>query len=243
MKLAALTTIMTLSGVLVVSGQAQHSELSQQALMRQIQVLEEKNSELIETNKQITKSLGLARKNSEEARSELEQMRKANQALGIYPNLDNNDRLVQVVADREVLERQLSTLRSSAIEFTSIVRDYLKSALVADPDSRVKVETSLRSLDLALGLRQKPQPSRDVGTLQSANIVSIDSQSGLLVLNAGATADFRVGMTFLIFRENQKIGEAIIAGVRPDISGALVQTLEDNQVGVRLGDTASIKIQ
>lgn len=211
--------------------------------MRQIQVLEEKNSELIETNKQITKSLGLARKNSEEARSELEQMRKANQALGIYPDLDNNDRLVQVVADREVLERQLSTLRSSAIEFTSVVRDYLKSALVADPDSRVKVETSLRSLDLALGLRQKPQPSRDVGTLQSANIVSIDSQSGLLVLNAGATADFRVGMTFLIFRENQKIGEAIIAGVRPDISGALVQTLEDNQVGVRLGDTASIKIQ
>ncbi len=228
---------------IVGSGQAQDQQLTDSGLRHRIQVLEQKNSELTHQNQQLTKSLGIARKNDAESRTKLEQMRKGHQALGIYPLVDGDDRLVQVVADREVLERQMREIRSSSMEFTSVVRNYLKSALVADPDLRVKVETSMRSLDLALGLRQKPQPSREIGSLQEAKIVSIDSQSGLLVLNAGTAADVKVGMTFYIFRENQKIGEAIIAGVRPDISGALVQTLEDNQEGARLGDTVSIKIQ
>lgn len=242
MRFHSLITIILLWGTLVMGGQAQDKS-TDAAFRRQVQVLEQEVSELNNIKKQLTASLGVARKNEAEAISKLEQMRKELQALAIYPLADGNGRLVQVVADREVLERQMNGIRSSAMEFTSVVRDYLKSALVADPDQRVKVETSMRSLDRALGLRQKPQHSREFGSLQEAKIVSIDSQSGLLVLNAGSAVDVKVGMTFLIFRDNQKLGEAMIAGVRPDISGALVQKLEDNQTGARLGDTVSIKIQ
>ena len=68
--------------------------------------------------------------------------------------------------------------------------------------------------------------------------MSIDPESGLLVLNIGDVQGTRIGTNYRLFRGDQAYGTAIIADVRRSISGAFVETLEASQGPVRLGDLA-----
>ena len=133
-------------------------------------------------------------------------------------------------------------MQKAAIKLMADMREYLRTAVVADPDARVRLETSIRELDVALGLRQNPRPQMVFGSLQHAKIVSIDAKSGVLVVNAGEDQAVRHGMTFTIMRGNQKVAEAIVADVRKDFSGLLPTQLDDSNDPVRSGDIASVKI-
>jgi hypothetical protein len=102
------------------------------------------------------------------------------------------------------------------------------------------VESSLRLLESVLGYRQ--QPVRDgAGTLAEAKVLSIDSESGVVVLNAGRTAGMQVGMPVRVTRGAQTIGEAVVTDVRKEVCGALVQKLAAPAEPVRVGDSASVK--
>jgi hypothetical protein len=126
---------------------------------------------------------------------------------------------------------------------SSSVTDYLRQAVVSDPDARLRVETSLRELDAVLGLRQKPRPDVRTGSLQQASIVSIDQTSGLLVLNVGESQGARIGMSFQLSRANQPYGKAILADVRPGVSGAFVERLDRPSESARQGDIATLETQ
>lgn len=218
-------------------GSAQQNETPDVRLLR----LEQQVASLQLQNQNLSKALAHAKKQEEEATGELETIRLDLEALGTYPLGTDDERLKQAVANRKVLEDRLSRLETAALKLTDQVREYLKTAFAADADARLNVESAIRGLDVELGIRHKPRPQVEFGNLQEAKIISIDSQSGLLVLNAGGRQQVRIGMTFRILRGNSQIAEAIIARVRPDISGALVVTLEDTNNAVRLGDIASIK--
>ena len=102
------------------------------------------------------------------------------------------------------------------------------------------MESSLRLLESVLGYRQ--QPVRDgAGTLAEAKVLSIDSESGVVVLNTGRTAGMQVGMPVRLTRGAQTIGEAVVTDVRKEVCGALVQKLETPADPVRVGDSASVK--
>jgi len=122
------------------------------------------------------------------------------------------------------------------------MREYLRTAVAADPDSRIRLETSIRELDVALGLRQNPRPQLAQGSLQYAKIISIDAESGVLVVNAGEDQAVRRGMTFTITRGKQKLAEAIVTDVRKDFSGLLPTQLDESNDTIRSGDIASVKI-
>ena len=203
--------------------------------------LETQVASLKQNNQTLSKALAHANKQQAEANRELENIRLDLEALGTYPLGTDDERLKLAVANRKVLEDRISKLETAALKLTDKVREYLKTAFAADADARLNVESAIRGLDVELGIRHKPLPQVDFGNLQEAKVISIDSQSGLLVLNAGGKQQVRIGMTFRILRGNGQIAEAIIARVRPDISGALVVTLEDTKIAVRLGDIASIK--
>lgn len=178
-----------------------------------------------------------ANRGEKTAREQLTQVQTRLEALGKNLLDGGNDRLVQAAADLQVASERLSELEFASRRLANSTVEYLRQAVVSDPDARVAVETSLRDLDAILGLTQKPRPDVRTGTLQRARVVSIDQSSGMLVLNLGETQGARIGMTFQLLRGTQPYARAILADVRKGISGAFVE-LDAGADAPRPGDHA-----
>jgi len=172
------------------------------------------------------------------ATEEKNQVKLRLEALGRNLLDGGDDRLVDANADLEVVRRRSSDLEAVCSRFVGTVTDYLRQAVAADPDARLRVETSMRELDEVLGLRQKPAPTAAAGSAGQAKVVSIDSESGLLVLNIGESQSARIGTTYRLVRGEQPFGTAIVADVRRSVCGAFVEELDPGQGPVRLGDSA-----
>ncbi len=189
----------------------------------------------------LARDLAASKKRESATRKSLNDLRLRFAALG--DNLLNGSQadILEAVKNAEVLDKRYRRTETAAIKLIADVREYLRTAIASDPDSRVHLETSLRELDVALGLRQNPRSHIAQGSLQYAKIVSIDAKSGLLVINAGEDQTVKIGMTFSIMRGTQKVAEAIVAGIHKNFSGLLPTDLKNSQDAIRLGDIASIK--
>ena len=210
---------------------------------RNVRKLEQIIQDLQNKNQNLSKALLDSKQQTISAKGKLNKIRLELEALGTYPLGTDDERLIQAVANRKVLEDRLAKLETAAMTLTAQVREYLKHAFVADDQKRKELETKIRELDVQLGIIDKPRPQIDLGSLHEAKIIGIDSQSGTLILNAGEKQQVRIGMTFRILRGKSQIAEARIAEVRPEIAGALVIRLDDTNNAVRPGDIASIKTQ
>jgi hypothetical protein len=208
-----------------------------------VQELERTIAGLRAQNQSLQQSLVEARRSEKESADALALVRTRLSALGKNLLEGGNERLVQAMADIQVIQEQTAVVEASALGLAAAVTEYLRNAVTSDPDARLRVETSLRELDAALGLRQKPRPDIRTGSLQQAKVVSIDSESGLLVLNVGEKEGARIGMTFRLQRGERAIGEIVLVDVRKEVSGAFIETIQDQSQNVRLGDEASVKVQ
>ena len=186
----------------------------------------------------LEKSLVQANRAEKDASEQLAQVKLRLEALGRDLLDGGDDRLVDANADLEVLRRRSTDLEAACSRLVGTVTDYLRQAVAADPDARLRVETSMRELDEVLGLRQKPAPAAAAGSSGQAKVVSIDSESGLLVLNVGESQTARIGTTYRLVRGEQPFGTAIVADVRRNVCGAFVEELDPGQGPVRLGDSA-----
>jgi Arc/MetJ-type ribon-helix-helix transcriptional regulator len=194
---------------------------------------------LRERNESLEKSLLQANRAEKEASEQLVRVRQRLEALG-RDLLDGGDeRLVQATSDLQVLGSRVASLESASTGLVSSVSEYIRQAVAADPDARLRVETAIRELDEVLGLRQKPAPAA-AGSAGQAKVVSIDSESGLLVLNVGESQGARIGTTYRLTRGEQPFGSAIVADVRRNVCGAFVEELESGSGPVRLGDSATL---
>ncbi len=189
----------------------------------------------------LQRSLVESRKREKESADTLASIRIRLEALGHNLFDAGDDRLVRAAADIEVLTERVRTLESTATNLSAAIGDYLRSAVVADPDARMRVETSMRELDAAVGLRQKPRPDIRTGNLHGAQVVSIDSHSGMLVLNVGEASGAKIGMTFRLVRGERPYGKIIVADVRNDICGSFVEELDAPEEEVRVGDSAILE--
>jgi flagellar basal body-associated protein FliL len=198
---------------------------------------------LQEQNKALQRSLAEANSGEKQASEQLAQVRERLEALGKNLLDGGDDRLVQAAADLQIANERTSQLESSVTKLASAVMDYLRLAVVSDPDARLRVETSLRELDAVLGLRQKPRPDVRNGSLQQARIVSIDQESGMLVFNLGESQGAKIGMTFQLTRGQTPYGKAILADVRKGVSGAFVEHLDNVAESPRPGDLAVLETQ
>jgi len=234
-------SLLVASAAMVQAQQIPQNEVGADA--RNVQALEQKVQELQNKNENLSKALVDSKQQTISAKGKLNKIRLELEALGTYPLGTDDERLIQAVANRKVLEDRLAKLETAAMTLTAQVREYLKHAFVADDQQRLILENKIRGLDVQLGIIDKPRPQIDLGTLYEAKIIGIDSQSGTLILNAGEKQQVRIGMTFRILRGKSQIAEARIAEVRPEIAGALVIRLDDTNNAVRPGDIASIKTQ
>jgi hypothetical protein len=208
-----------------------------------VQELERAIANMRAQNQSLRESLVEARRGEKESADALALVRTRLAALGKNLLDGGNERLVQAMADIQVIQEQTAGVEASARGLQAAVREYLRNAVTSDPDARLRVETSLRELDVALGLTQKPLPDIRTGSLQRAKVVSIDSESGLLVLNVGEKEGARIGMTFRLLRGEKALGEIVLVDVRKDVCGAFIENIQDQSQNARLGDEASVKVQ
>lgn len=226
-----LTAAIGLAGVAVCGAQQGGGDINQQIIA------------LREQNETLQRSLAEANKAERKATEQLNQVRERLEALGKNLLDGGDDRLVQAAADLQIANERTTSVEGAVARLVSSVRDYIRLAVVSDPDARLRVETSLRELDAVLGLVQKPRPDIRAGSLQQARVVSVDSESGMLVLNIGEFQGAKIGMTFRLARGQQTIGKAILADVRKGVSGLFVETLVSAADLPRTGDQAILETQ
>ena len=205
--------------------------------------LQEVIIDLQEQNQSLQRSLAEANRGEKQASEQLAKVRVLLDALGKNLLDGGNDRMIELAADHEIAKERIVGLESSVTRLAAAVNDYLRQAVVSDPDARLRVETSLRELDAVLGLRQKPRPDVRTGSLQQARIVSIDQESGMLVLNIGESQGARIGMTFRLTHGQQPYGKAILADVRKGVSGVFIESLDNPAETPRPGDLAILETQ
>lgn len=201
---------------------------------RRVERLEKQNATL-------KASYAQARIDAERAEARLAEIRSRLEALGGSALGDSEQRLIETVGELEAAHAELDAVKQSSLKLSGAVMAYMRQALAEDAEARAAVESAIRELDVALGFRN--EPARDIaGTPDNASVLSIDSESGLIVLNAGREAGMRVGMPVEISRGDQAIADAIVTDVRKEVSGVLVRKRLNTSLSVVVGDRASIKI-
>lgn len=206
--------------------------------------LEREVAVLTQQNRNLQRSLMEANRSQRETSEQLQQVRTRLAALGKNLLDGGDDRLIQAASDLQIANERLTTIEQASSRLIGAVGDYLREAVVSDPETRIRVETSLRELDAVLGLRQKPRPDVRTGSLKSSRIVSIDQESGMLVLNIGERQGARIGMTFRLVRGQEPYGTAILADLRQGVSGIFVESIDENHpISPRPGDLAILQTQ
>ena len=208
----------------------------------QLRQLELKLEKAQQHNHTLARDLAASKMREAELSRGLNDLRLRFAALGDNLLNGGQDAILEAVKNAEVIDKQYRATEKAAIDLMADMREYLRTAVASDPDSRARLESSIRELDVALGLRQNPRPQLSQGSLQYAKIISIDAESGVLVVNAGEDQAVRRGMTFTITRGKQTVAEAIVTDVRKDFSGLLPTQLNESNEAIRSGDIASVKI-
>ena len=184
-------------------------------------------------------SYALARADADEARGQLREIRTRLEALGGAALGDSEEKIIDTASQLEAARAELETLRQASLRVASAINSYMRGALVEDAAARQVLETSLREQEVALGLRMAPQDDL-AGTVDDARVLSIDSESGLIVINAGRDAEIQVGMPMQITRGDQIIARAIVTDVRKKVAGLLVQKQVSSNLVVNVGDSVSV---
>jgi hypothetical protein len=187
----------------------------------------------------LREAYAIARADADEARRQMREVRARLEALGGTALGDSEERLIEVIAQMDAAMAEAETLRQATLNLAAAIETYTRGALVEDEAARQGLDAALRELDVALGLRQAQQAPNS-GTMHEATVLSIDSESGLIVINAGRDADIQVGMPMQITRGDQIIARAIVTDVRKKVAGLLVQKQVSSNLVVNVGDSVSV---
>ena len=188
----------------------------------------------------LRESYMLARADADSARKQLREVSVRLEALGGTALGGQEEKLIETAAMLESTRTELEELRQGSLRLASAVAEYKRNAMVEDETARQSLETALQELEVALGLRQKQQSELD-GTLDEAKVLSIDSESGLIVINAGRKGGVEVGMPMEISRGDQVIAMTMVTDVRKSVSGLLVQRHLNPVLSIAVGDRVSVK--
>ena len=187
----------------------------------------------------LREAYALARADADEARRQLREIRARLEALGGTALGDSEEKLIETIAQLEAANAETELLKQAALNLAAAIESYTRGALVEDAVAKQGLDAALRELDVALGLRQA-QPDELSGNMHEATVLSIDSESGLIVINAGRAADIQVGMPMQITRGDQVIARAIVTDVRKKVAGLLVQKHVNASLSVEVGDRVSV---
>lgn len=196
--------------------------------------------QLADAKKNLNKSLIAALQREDTKTKALKEIREYLALRGKDLFEDRDTKLLNAVSDYQVARENLAQLEDSVGDLLPIIRNYLRTAVASNPEFRKEVEVKLRELEVALGQRQQPNRKVEKGTAREARVVTIDSNTGLAVVNAGSDEEVGVGMRFRIERSGTRICDATVGLVRADVSGLLLLPLINPEVTAQPGDLAKI---
>ena len=226
-----------------VFGQNEKSQKMSPEVTAQFNALKNRLAQLEQQQLLLNGALAQSKKSEAEAQAKVKELTARLQALGMHEGT-MEQRLLQSVTDNRVLDRQLTDLRLTAEASVMKFKQFIDVARVIDPKQKEDAKKAVDALQKALWVGFEKDKKLDrTGTIQSAKVISIDSQSGMLVLNVGEKGEAKVGMKFVLSRGEQELGEAIVTEVRKNISGLLVITKAHKDFTFRVGDSARVKLQ
>lgn len=188
----------------------------------------------------LRESYTLARSDADAARKQLQEVSLRLEALGGSALGGTEERLIETASQLEAARAELEAVRQSSMRLSAAAAAYMRNAMAEDEVARQTLETAMQDMDVALGLRQKVQTELD-GTVDEAKVLSIDSESGLIVINAGRSAGVEVGMPMEISRGDQALALTVVTDVRKSVSGLLVQKRLNQSLSISVGDRVSVK--
>ena len=188
----------------------------------------------------LRESYMLARADADAARKQLREVSARLEALGGTALGGQEEKLIETAAMLESTRTELDEVRQSSLRLVSAIAEYKRNAMVEDDQASQSLVAALQDMEVALGLRQKQQSEFD-GTLDEAKVLSIDTESGLIVINAGRKGGVEVGMPMEISRGDQVIAETMVTDVRKSVSGLLVQRHLNPVLSIAVGDRVSVK--
>lgn len=188
-------------------------------------------------------SISSMSKNEEFLKKENLELKEVLHALGMYDG-DKNEKLLQAVSDSKVLFQDLDSLRVASDDLLKNTKIFSQIARVPDQTKRASLEVSMKKLESVLvGIKVNKQGGDQQGTLNSAKVISIDSESGVIVINVGKRKDCAIGMTFSLSRGDNQLGEAVVVEVRSHIAGLLLTSQVTPGSKIKQGDRAKVKVQ
>ena len=138
---------------------------------------------------------------------------------------------------RQELEQRLRKLQWTASEA-------IHTAKELDGKKRASFEEEARSTQKLLGPPQLRGTTTEVNVdpqgLQKAKVVEVRKDLSLVVLNVGARQGIQLGMPFDIVRDGKLVAVVIVAEVRNDVCGALIERMEEKNP-VRSEDLAVLR--
>ena len=207
----------------------------------QVEKLEREIRDLKRQKTELNKSLVAANLELDTKTKALKEIREFHALFGKDIFEGGDTKLLHAVANWEVSRENLLKLEASVRTLLPAMQEYLRTAVAADPELRKALEIKIRETEIALGQRNAPKRKVAKGNARQAQIVTIDSKTGTLVINAGTEAGVSVGTSFEIERSGTKIAEATVALTRPNYSGLLLTDTPESEV--QPGDLAKLKTQ
>lgn len=145
-------------------------------------------------------------------------------------------------ADAAATQRQLvEALRKLYVADAERMRlAELLNRLVVGIDSNRDISGEMAAAREMLAVRSvRKSGVIESSSLASARILEVNESLQMVVLDVGANRGVRVGMPLIILRGNRMVAELRVVEVRPKISGAIIEKVENN-VTIKAGDTAQV---
>ena len=180
----------------------------------------------------LTESLAIARTESELFQKLWTEAQVRVQTLGA--NLTESD----AVATQRQLVETLRKLYLAEAERQRLME--LLKRLVAGVESNRDIAGEIAATKQLLAAKPaNPVTSVSISSLAVARVLEVNPKLRLVVLDVGAQQGARIGMPMIILRGDRVVAELRIVEVRQKISGALIESVENN-VTLQAGDTAKV---
>jgi len=193
--------------------------------------------------KEIVKSLAEAVRVSEEQVAASREIQLKLQAFGVdLFTMDQNSlqqRLLNAVRDLDIANQEKEAQTKALRKLSDSFVKYLEQTREAPEKARQEATSALREsgkiISLAKGAGENNSQQGKSG-LDNSKVVSIDSEIGLLVLDAGRANGVKVGTPIAVLRGERPIFTAMVVDVRESICGALLQDKIAENDAVKVGD-------
>jgi hypothetical protein len=203
-------------------------------------VLQEQTLLMRTTIQSLTESLALANSEAEVFKRQAADLSLRLETLGI-PGLDKNpskveQRLLAAVNDLRLLKEKNDAAVGQLVRLSEAIQVLIKSTEGVDPQIRMTVETELRKTNEILGAASATKTTASEPTLTDGMVIDVKDDMSLVIANIGSRQGVRIGMPFQIWRESKRIGMVRVIDVRERISGAIVQSLDNEKETIKSGD-------